>query len=74
MLTFFRRKSAFFALLLVEFSFVDIKQQFCARNVWSLQIDLIAALVEINMCASSALLDNLEKLFFIKFMGFLDFP
>ena len=39
-----------------------------------MQFDLIVALVGIDVFASNPLLENLEKLFFVKFIGFLDFP
>ena len=37
-------------------------------------MDLIAALVGNDVFASNTLHNKLEKLFFVKFIGFLDFP
>ena len=63
-----------FSLSAFLFSPVDIQQQFCKRNVWNIQMDLIGALVDLNICCYDQRLYKVENSFFINFFRVSRFP
>ena len=69
----FLTQSSIFRFLHFSFHLL-ISSNSLQRNVWNIQTDLIAALVDLNVCSYDQRLYKLENWFFINFFRVSRFP